>query len=960
MMFFALLKHTLYIFLFFVSLLKGQVFEPFYYQYNTENGLPTNTIYSVLQSSNGVIYLGHDEGITRYNGSSFKHIKNKGKGKSLNNLIENEKGEVLAASFFGDLVTINSDTLNFLDYSNHNKTGRPILKQLNARTYVHEVNKLFYLKDSLLKPIFISNNNIYITDIDLNKDGNLLVAYFVNNKLAINTYDRSNKLVSSVTSDDNIAGRCKFVKINDRIMIYQFNKNKFYEYQQDRILLSSFQFKADLSYAKWIYIKPIEQNAVALIGYDGVYIFNVKGDIQLHLLKGSQVSDIIKDKEGNLWVTTLNEGLFVFPDLNILKSSLKDILGKNDYINHSIQTTQNKLILGSVKGKLICLDEDKNIEKCFEHDIKSDIQSIYYDSKNKYIYTYCDKLYKIKEKTFTVEKTYPVTSTKDIAIVNHTIFCATSMNLNIIEGDRIYEKFNGSWINSLHYDTLMHQLWIGTNKGLYRYVLSTQKEVKEELPPNFKFNPVITKIIEDQKNNLYILVSNYGVIKRTTKGAYTTILVNPDVKAIKIINDQLYVIFNDQLWLMDPYKGNIVYKFNKTKAMDPHIIDFYRSNNNYIAVHPNSIKVFEGFIDSNRIKPSIHLHDLKGSYKMASSNKLTSDYAKNNLEFTLEVLPNIRSKNQIIFKYRLKDVDEDWVTFANEKAEYNFKYQQLESRNYLFEAVAINEDGVQSSVFTLTIEITPPFWKKWWFILIIFLAITSILRLLYNWRIRLIYQKNKEKIDKQRSQIKLLSAELTAIRSQMNPHFIFNTLSSIQAKVLTSKSEDAYNDISKFSQLIRSVLEYSNKEYILLAKEIEFIKNYLHLESSRFEGKISFNLEVDNETDIHFLELPTLITIPFIENAIKHGLLHKNGNKVLDIQISGNQKELKITVSDNGIGRARSEEINFKSLKDHKSFAIEATNKRIERINLSDKMKVNIRIDDLEIGTCVTIDIKYA
>jgi sensor histidine kinase YesM len=133
----------------------------------------------------------------------------------------------------------------------------------------------------------------------------------------------------------------------------------------------------------------------------------------------------------------------------------------------------------------------------------------------------------------------------------------------------------------------------------------------------------------------------------------------------------------------------------------------------------------------------------------------------------------------------------------------------------------------------------------------------------------------------------------------------------------------------------------------------------LHLESSRFEGKIHFNLDIDKETDIHFLEIPTLITIPFIENAIKHGLLHKEGDKTLNIKINGNQMGLNIIISDNGIGRARSNEINIKSLKEHKSFAIEATNKRIERINLSDKMKVNIKIEDLETGTQVTISIKY-
>jgi ligand-binding sensor domain-containing protein len=181
MMFFAVLNRLLFIFTILLGISKGQTFEPYFYQLNTNNGLPSNTIYSLLQSKNGVVYIGHEEGITRYNGSSFKHIKNRGKGKSLNNLIEDDNGKVLSASFFGDLVSLNSDTLQFLDHVNLNITGRPILKQLNKRTFVHDVNNLFYLKDNTLNPIFISNKNIYITDIDTASNGCLLVAYFLIN-----------------------------------------------------------------------------------------------------------------------------------------------------------------------------------------------------------------------------------------------------------------------------------------------------------------------------------------------------------------------------------------------------------------------------------------------------------------------------------------------------------------------------------------------------------------------------------------------------------------------------------------------------------------------------------------------------------------------------------------------------------------------------------------------------------
>lgn len=392
--------------------------------------------------------------------------------------------------------------------------------------------------------------------------------------------------------------------------------------------------------------------------------------------------------------------------------------------------------------------------------------------------------------------------------------------------------------------------------------------------------------------------------------------------------------------------------------MDDDVLDAAVFGEQHLIIHPRKIKLYEHLLPLNTKKPTIKSFNIKGTYIKQTNNQYYSTY-KNNLEFQLEVLPNIRTANKFKLFYRVKEIDNDWVLYNNESNDLNFKYQQINSGDYHFEAYAVNEDGIKSDTFKLNFKIDTPYWKKWWFIAGLILLLGGILITLYLKRIRDINKAAREKLDIQNTKIKLLSAELTAIRSQMNPHFIFNSLSSIQAKVLTAKSDEAYDDISKFSQLIRSVLNYSSKEFILLADEIEFIKNYLYLESSRFEGKIKYNIEIDKQLDIHFLEIPTLITIPFIENAVIHGLMHLDGSKQLTIAFHEIKEGLKITIRDNGIGREKSKQLNEKSGKKHKSFAMDATKKRIDRINESGHMKLKLNIHDLEIGTEIELLIHY-
>jgi len=161
----------------------------------------------------------------------------------------------------------------------------------------------------------------------------------------------------------------------------------------------------------------------------------------------------------------------------------------------------------------------------------------------------------------------------------------------------------------------------------------------------------------------------------------------------------------------------------------------------------------------------------------------------------------------------------------------------------------------------------------------------------------------------------LSKARLEALRSQMNPHFIFNSLNAIQECILTKKIDAAYSYLSQFSKLQRLVLENSTMEFIPLTAEIEMLNLYLSLESLRFHQSFNYNLEVDPEIDPEEIQLPTMLLQPYVENAIWHGLRNKEGNKILSVRITDEEKYLQIIIEDNGVGRKRAAEIKKAKLK---------------------------------------------
>ena len=204
--------------------------------------------------------------------------------------------------------------------------------------------------------------------------------------------------------------------------------------------------------------------------------------------------------------------------------------------------------------------------------------------------------------------------------------------------------------------------------------------------------------------------------------------------------------------------------------------------------------------------------------------------------------------------------------------------------------------------------------------------------------------------EKEKSQTvkKIAELEQMAIKSQMNPHFIFNCLNSIQHYVIDKDVMGANEFISKFSRLIRLTLDYSSKSDISISEEIDYIRSYFELEQVRFEDKFTYQIEALN-VDKSSLFIPPMILQPYIENAIRHGVRYRedsNGKIVVDIKQE--RTELICTISDNGIGRKLAQQYKSKNPIEYQSKGMELISKRIEMFNLSHESKIKVEITDLD------------
>jgi len=352
--------------------------------------------------------------------------------------------------------------------------------------------------------------------------------------------------------------------------------------------------------------------------------------------------------------------------------------------------------------------------------------------------------------------------------------------------------------------------------------------------------------------------------------------------------------------------------------------------------------------------------------------KFVVPFRQNTLNFEV-VAPYFNNAGKVQYRYRLSGHSDDWVNIG---VSNQIRLADLPPGDYLLDvAASITGNVWHQAQNALQFSVLPPFWQTWPFRLGVFAALGSLVFGLIRFRenrfrkqqqaqleleklqnANLLYQlkaaqaeeeKRRALLEAVENQRKAAEAKLQSMRLQMNPHFLFNALNSIQQMTLSGNGDGAAMYLSKFSKLLRMVLTHSDHEQVSLREEIAMLQLYLELESLRFDDTFEYSLRSCCDLDEDEYKVPPLLIQPFVENAIWHGLMHKEGSRSLKIYFDTTPGDrLRCTIEDNGIGRAAAQ--NFSRNGAHTGTAVRVGSERIETLNQQYGQNNTIEIIDLQ------------
>ncbi|MGC4034363.1 MAG: two-component regulator propeller domain-containing protein [Chitinophagaceae bacterium] len=314
---------------------------------------------------------------------------------------------------------------------------------------------------------------------------------------------------------------------------------------------------------------------------------------------------------------------------------------------------------------------------------------------------------------------------------------------------------------------------------------------------------------------------------------------------------------------------------------------------------------------------------------------------------------NLSEHSALEYSYKLEPLDTAW----SQATQNNFvSLLKLVPGNYVFNVRVKNEDTSWSEPASFSFTIERPFWDRWWFRLLLVGFAAFIILFFYRRRIKAIQEEAS-------IQNQLNELEMKALKAQMNPHFIYNALNSIQSLIVDEKKSQAINYVGTFSRLLRQVLEHTDSNVINLEKELHTLKLYIQLESLRLNIDLNYTIDTDSEVMTEYEKVPPLVLQPFVENSLWHGLSRKEGEKMLKIVVTQTDQYLVVTITDNGIGRAKAATFKKSSASEmYASRGIDITIKRLIEFNKTkDPPVVYTDLTDENeqpIGTSVNVYIK--
>jgi hypothetical protein len=922
---------------------------PYYQKIGSERGLPTSAIYDLFSSKEGHIYLGMEIGLARFNGNSFKTFPIEGnRSRSMNDIQQDAEGKIWCMNFTNQLFYLENDTLRPETEINTVIDGAGLFRAFAIHSkgiyFLTEKALFFQDKSRMIKRIYSIDSTILnnsFVELICSADGEDIS---IIDDRRVYTFNTNHEVITTQLVK---GGQNKAVYFKDQLVVSPKGNINLLRIGKEKVNIAP----AFLN----VYINHLSatDNELWLCTNTGLIPYEATTNTLTKVyFENTRITDIVKDIDGGYWVSSVDRGLFYIPNMDIRQTKL------SDYNAHRICIgPENTIFVGLGNGDIFHLASDKTIIQKLPTKFMSEVEFLFYEEeKNRLLSSH--GVYDLNNNYAYV----PLRLGKAITADNRGNFLFNTYNKAVLlnrdlkskpnlGGNNedvkfgVYSNLNIPFLelysnrsNDAYFDTSSNTFYIGAFDTL-RTVSHTKTEDRI-----LYHGESIVVLHFHESNYGYILLSTqkHGVLRLEKGKVYKHyderegLISNTCIKTYE--RDSLLFILSDRgINMVNLYTDKIANLTANLSLKNSVIFDFAVLDDELALATDVGLLYLTIPKESAPVLPRLNSLSLFRAKEMNAAKESVFTYEDNNLRFVADAI-HFQNGGQFMFSYRLKGFDESWQEqLSNDNT---FNYLSLPPGSYTFELrTKLNEwySPIQSINFIITL----PFWNTLWFFILLFLCTLFLSYLFFR---RILLQQRKKQLINQR----LVQSQMVSLRAQMNPHFLFNIVNSVQGLIYSNRKTEASNLLGKMSTLMRSVLEVSDKPNITIQKELDILTTYVELESARFDGDFFYSISSTISVEQQDLLIPSMIIQPFVENAIKHGLLHKTGEKKLLISVENEGvNKIKVIIQDNGIGRKASQIINQKR-KNHKSFASDAIDSRISLINkVNDRKVVALNIVDM-------------
>jgi two-component sensor histidine kinase len=950
---------------FFLLLLHHSSFsqEYSYTHYDISDGLAGSTAYCMAQDKEGFIWVGTETGVSRFDGTHFRNFTT-AEGlpdAEVLNLFCDSKDRVWMAPFSrsicyyykGKIYNADNDTVlrkirlkGNIEHFAEDADGNILVGE---KTALH-----LLLVDGRIKE-YDSIDNKPIT-VSLAISSSLSGHFLVHEKkyLFELSGDKFRKLLS-VNFPENVPS---FMALNKSIAVWR----TYYPYNTAIKSLKTGNtafFPCDVGHISYAIS---DDSLVYMNKTEGSFEYNINTGIQRHFLPGVVVSGAFRDDEGDTWFTTLGQGIFrlnseEFRNIELhapggIKCSVHSIrrIGKELFVGsdhfflfHFLlpDFTLDAHKLGSEEAtRIMTIDKAKNGDMIYGTDymimqrtrdfggrsyLHLGVKASYRKNDQEILFSSAEGVFLVNMNDLRITDTLFHQRTTSIYCRNDTIYVGTLDGLYLIkkDGSIIYagkdlpflrkritaivaSKDSTLWIAS--YDNGI----IGYRNGRVVAAITT----KEGLTSN------ICRTLDIKSNDLWV---------GTDKGLNKIDLGTPGYRITHyryndgLGSDMINTVYADSSVVYVGTPAGLTY-FDQTK----------------VNTQSGCRLVLLGAIHSGqRLEEGV--------------TDFSLPYTDNNIRFEYVGI-SYKSAGNILYRYRLMGLDSNWKTTK----ETFLEYPTLSPGTYALQLLAVNKFGMQSKPLFLHFTVPTPFWRTAWFNMLMFMALLGLTFLYFSFRIKRIRsrQYEKDKLGK-----KIAEMEHMALQAQMNPHFVFNCLNSIQQLVFDQDIFAVNKYITGLARLIRATLYNSTRTTITLEDEIEYLSGYLELEKLRFKDKMDYSIKVDPSLDRRNILIPPMLVQPYVENSMRHGLRNKtDGKGLIQVDITLVEGKMVFVIEDNGIGREKAAHFKTTEHIEYQSKGMSLTADRIRLINSVYGEDIKLQIIDVKneiqqtIGTRVKLE----